>query len=83
MPIEINELRDYKGGDPERYRHFQKARFRPVEWVDDVLAVDQEWRDLVVKRDSVRRDINKLQKEVLLKGCLVRVQAGWWGGGGI
>eukprot|EP00616_Rhizochromulina_sp_CCMP1243_P005914 CAMPEP_0118966216 /NCGR_PEP_ID=MMETSP1173-20130426/3705_1 /TAXON_ID=1034831 /ORGANISM="Rhizochromulina marina cf, Strain CCMP1243" /LENGTH=887 /DNA_ID=CAMNT_0006914961 /DNA_START=30 /DNA_END=2693 /DNA_ORIENTATION=+ len=65
MPIEINELRDYKGGDPERYRHFQKARFRPVEWVDDVLAVDQEWRDLVVKRDSVRRDINKLQKEVI------------------
>lgn len=41
MPIDINELRDYKGGDPDKWRKHQAARFKPVEWVDEVIAKDE------------------------------------------
>uniref|UniRef100_A0A6U1RBV8 serine--tRNA ligase n=1 Tax=Cyclophora tenuis TaxID=216820 RepID=A0A6U1RBV8_CYCTE len=65
MPIDINELRDYKGGDPEKYRKFMKQRFKPSEWVDDVLKEDAQWREMTAKRDKLRQDVNKLQKEVI------------------
>ena len=65
MPIEINWLRDYKGGDPEKFRQYQRQRFRPVEWVDDVLAVDEKWRNGVQARQDLSKEINKIQKEVI------------------
>jgi seryl-tRNA synthetase len=65
MPIEVNWLRDYKGGDPERFREVQRQRFRPVEWVDEVLALDEKWRSAVAKRQDINKEINKLQKEVI------------------
>ncbi len=65
MPIDINELRDYKGGDPEKWRKHQAARFKPVEWVDEVIAKDEEWRNEQNKLDNLRKDVNKLQKEVI------------------
>lgn len=67
MPIEVNWLRDYKGGDPERFREYQRKRYRPVEWVDDVLALDEKWRQAVSKRQDINKAINKLQKDVISK----------------
>ena len=65
MPIDINTLRDYKGGDPEKAREHQRARFRPPEWVDDVLKVDEEWRGCVESVNQARKKLNKLQREVI------------------
>ncbi len=65
MPIEINWLREYKGGDPEKWRQYQRMRFRPVEWVDEVLALDEKWRHAVGQVQDIRKEINKLQKEVI------------------
>uniref|UniRef100_A0A7S1ZVP8 serine--tRNA ligase n=1 Tax=Ditylum brightwellii TaxID=49249 RepID=A0A7S1ZVP8_9STRA len=65
MPIDINELRTYKGGDPEKYRDYMKKRFKPAEWVDEVLAKDVEWRDMTSQIDQIRRDVNSLQKNVI------------------
>lgn len=65
MPLDINDLRDYKGGDPEKYRTYMKQRFKPAEWVDDVLKEDEKWRELTSKRDLVRKSVNKLQREVI------------------
>eukprot|EP00565_Helicotheca_tamesis_P002014 CAMPEP_0185727172 /NCGR_PEP_ID=MMETSP1171-20130828/2931_1 /TAXON_ID=374046 /ORGANISM="Helicotheca tamensis, Strain CCMP826" /LENGTH=493 /DNA_ID=CAMNT_0028395677 /DNA_START=90 /DNA_END=1571 /DNA_ORIENTATION=- len=65
MPIDINELRTYKGGDPEKYRTYMKNRFKPAEWVDEVLAEDIKWRDLTQQKDKLRRDVNALQKDVI------------------
>jgi seryl-tRNA synthetase len=65
MPIDINELRDYKGGDPEKYRRYMSQRFKPPEWVDDVLKEDERWREMTKEVDSIRRQVNKLQKEVI------------------
>jgi len=63
MPIDINELRDYKGGDPAKYRKYMKQRFKPAEWVDEVIAEDEKWRDLTKKKDELRKQVNKIQKE--------------------
>jgi len=65
MPIDINELREYKGGKPDRYRTYMKQRFKPAEWVDMVLAYDEEVREKVSQIDDTRRQANKLQREVI------------------
>ena len=65
MPIDINELRDYKGGDPAKWRKHMAARFKPEEWVDEVLAEDEKWRELTKVRNEKKTDLNKFQKEVI------------------
>lgn len=50
MPIDIRELRVDQGGDPERWREFQRKRFKDADLVDRVLELDsvrlapQPWR---------------------------------------
>jgi seryl-tRNA synthetase len=63
MPIDINELRDYKGGDPAKWRKYMEQRFKPPEWVDEVLAEDEKWRELTKQRDELRKAVNKIQKD--------------------
>ncbi len=40
MPIDINLLRDYKGGNSELVRESQRKRNANVQLVDDVIALD-------------------------------------------
>ena len=63
MPIDINELREYKGGDPAKYRKYMEQRFKPPEWVDDVVAKDEEWRVLTKQIDDLKKKKNWIQKE--------------------
>ena len=65
MPIEINVLRSYKGGNPELWREYQTKRFKDPSLVDQVLEHDEAWRTLVKQADMLRRDVSKLQKEVI------------------
>jgi len=65
MPIDINELRTYRGGDPQKWRKHMAARFKPAEWVDEVIAADEAWRDLTNEKDALRKKSNKIQKEVI------------------
>ena len=67
MPIDINELRDYKGGDPAKWKKYMEQRFQDPAIVDQVVAKDVEWRDLRAKIDNTRKEANKFQKE----GCMV------------
>ena len=55
MPIDINELRDYKGGDPAKYRKYMEQRFKPAEWVDEVVAKDEEWRVLTKEVEDLKQ----------------------------
>jgi seryl-tRNA synthetase len=43
--LDINLFRVEKGGDPELVKESQRRRHDPVEWVDQVIAMDQKWRD--------------------------------------
>lgn len=65
MPIDINELREYKGGEPEKWKKYMEMRFKPAEWVDEVVAEDEVWRGMQKEVDELRRLVNKLQKEVI------------------
>ena len=65
MPIDINELRDYKGGDPEKWKGYMEKRFKDPAIVDQVLELDATWRDLRSKVDTLRTDVNRLQKTVI------------------
>ena len=65
MPIDINQIRDYKGGDPEKWRTYMKQRNKPVEWVDNVIKADEAWRDLRNEADVLRAQSNKLMKDVI------------------
>ena len=65
MPIDVNELRDYKGGDPAQWKKYMEQRFKDPAIVDQVLELDAEWRKLLFSVDELRKDVNKLQKEVI------------------
>lgn len=43
MTIDINLLRENKGGDPEKVRVSEKRRFRDPKIVDQVIALDKQW----------------------------------------
>jgi len=65
MPIDINNLRTYRGGEPEKWRKYMADRFKDPAIVDEVIAADDKWRETTKLIDHMRRDVNKLQKEVI------------------
>ncbi len=40
MPIDINQIRADRGGDPEKWREYCRKRNKPAELVDRVLDLD-------------------------------------------
>eukprot|EP01006_Ploeotia_vitrea_P010263 TRINITY_DN26620_c0_g1_i1.p1 TRINITY_DN26620_c0_g1~~TRINITY_DN26620_c0_g1_i1.p1 ORF type:complete len:467 (-),score=14.24 TRINITY_DN26620_c0_g1_i1:20-1420(-) len=67
MPLDINLFRDYNGGEPEKIRDSQKRRFASVELVDEIIALDAEWRNLTGNIDKLKKERNRIQKEVATK----------------
>jgi len=65
MPIDVNELRDYRGGDPAKWKKYMEQRYKDPSIVDKALEHDVAWRELRAKIDELRKDVNKLQKEVI------------------
>jgi len=64
MPLDINSIRAYKGGDPEKVRESQRRRFADLTVVDKVIAEDEVWRTLVSAADDARGVKNAKQKEI-------------------
>ena len=65
MPIDIKELRDYQGGDPAKWKQYMKDRFKDPEIVTRVVDLDATWRNLRSEIDDLRKQLNKLQKDVI------------------
>lgn len=42
--LDINLFREEKGHNPEIIRESQRRRFADVELVDQIIALDKEWR---------------------------------------
>lgn len=67
MTIDINKLRNEKGGDAEAIREAEKKRCRSGSIVDKVVAADEEWRKLQYEAEQVRKDQNAVNKEIATK----------------
>ncbi|KAK8805483.1 hypothetical protein WA158_002139 [Blastocystis sp. Blastoise] len=64
MPIDINLLRDYKGGNSELVRESQRKRFANVQLVDDTIALDNELRVILKNGDNMLAEKRKLSIEI-------------------
>ena len=64
MPLDINLFRAYAGGNPDLIRESQRRRFASVELVDEIIALDEQWRELTGTIDNLKKERNRIQKEV-------------------
>ena len=64
MPLDIVQFREYQGGNPEIVRESQRRRYESVEIVDEIIAIDEKWRECVSAIDNIKKEKNKIQKEV-------------------
>jgi seryl-tRNA synthetase len=67
MPIDVNALRVDRGGDPERVRNAQKKRYKPDDIIDQVLILDQRWREQITRMRDLRTQVNDIQKRIAPK----------------
>lgn len=64
MPIDLNNLRKEKGGDPDKVREYQKKRFANVDLVDQTIALDALHREKQSACETLRMEMNALQLEI-------------------
>ncbi|VAH87746.1 unnamed protein product [Triticum turgidum subsp. durum] len=71
--LDINLFRKEKGGDPELVRESQRRRSadaKPetleenVALVDEVIVLDEAWRQRQFELDKIRQELNKTSKEI-------------------
>ncbi|KAK6915561.1 Aminoacyl-tRNA synthetase, class II (G/ P/ S/T) [Dillenia turbinata] len=62
--LDINLFREDKGHNPELIRESQRRRYANVEIVDEVISLDKIWRQRQFELDNLRKDFNKINKEV-------------------
>lgn len=62
--LDINLFREDKGHNPELIRESQRRRFANVDLVDEIIRLDKEWRQRQFELDNLRKDFNKINKEV-------------------
>ncbi|KAK9124251.1 hypothetical protein Sjap_013853 [Stephania japonica] len=62
--LDINLFREDKGHNPELIRESQRRRFANVEIVDEIIKLDKEWRQRQYEYDNLRKDFNRINKEV-------------------
>ncbi|KAH3766400.1 seryl-tRNA synthetase [Pelomyxa schiedti] len=52
------------GQGPESVRDSQRRRFAPVELVDEVIRLDQEWRTARFNLDQANKELGRLKKSI-------------------
>mmetsp|Transcript_53860 Transcript_53860/g.73831 ORF Transcript_53860/g.73831 Transcript_53860/m.73831 type:complete len:83 (+) Transcript_53860:34-282(+) len=64
MPIDINLLRVDRGGDPEKVRASQKARFSNEKLIDEILELDTITRKAKFDSEAANREKNQISNKV-------------------
>jgi len=64
MPIDIRNFREYQGGDLEAVRESVRRRFRDPKIVDEIVALDESWRELTGKLDKLRKAKGQCSKSI-------------------
>jgi len=64
MVLDIKLFRAEQGGDPELIRESQRRRHKPVEIVDEIIALDEKWRKDTFQLDTLRKEQRIVSKKV-------------------
>jgi len=64
MPLDINDFREWKGGDISKLKESQRRRFASVEVVDEIVALDEQWRQKRGEIDQMNKAKGKASKFV-------------------
>ncbi|KNE67576.1 serine-tRNA ligase [Allomyces macrogynus ATCC 38327] len=64
MTIDINLLRTDKGGNPALVRESERKRGNDPKRVDQVIALDEEWKKITFQLDRKNKDLNAVKKEI-------------------
>ncbi|CDJ27757.1 seryl-tRNA synthetase, putative [Eimeria mitis] len=64
MTIDINLLREEKGGCPAKVAESEKRRGRDPAIVDELVAADKRWREATYNMEQGRKDLNAVNKEI-------------------
>ena len=64
MPIDIDDFRVYKGGDPDAIRESERRRFNDVGRVDEIIKLDEQWRKMRGDVDDMRKEKGKISKQI-------------------
>mmetsp|Transcript_7134 Transcript_7134/g.9934 ORF Transcript_7134/g.9934 Transcript_7134/m.9934 type:complete len:376 (+) Transcript_7134:51-1178(+) len=64
MPIDINHLRPDRGGDPEKVKASQRARFADESIVDQIQELDAQQRTAKYQLDNMRKEKGDISKQV-------------------
>jgi len=70
MPIDINMLRVDRGGDPEKVKASQRARFADETVVDQIMALDAQSRKAKHDLDNL-----KCEKGIVSKSAAAKKKA--------
>ncbi|KAF8480033.1 serine-tRNA ligase [Russula ochroleuca] len=67
MTLDVTSFIDGKGGNSEVIRESQRKRGHPVEAVDEVIQMYQEWVKIDFEANGLSKQSNALQKQIGLK----------------
>eukprot|EP00028_Trichosphaerium_sp_Am-I-7-wt_P000153 CAMPEP_0168528952 /NCGR_PEP_ID=MMETSP0405-20121227/13589_1 /TAXON_ID=498012 /ORGANISM="Trichosphaerium sp, Strain Am-I-7 wt" /LENGTH=76 /DNA_ID=CAMNT_0008552523 /DNA_START=144 /DNA_END=371 /DNA_ORIENTATION=- len=62
--LDINLFRKEKGGNPQVVKDSQKARFKDPAIVDEIIALDAQWRKEQFEVEQLKKQKNALSKEM-------------------
>ncbi|KAI9203127.1 uncharacterized protein BJ171DRAFT_510944 [Polychytrium aggregatum] len=62
--LDINLLREDRGGNPELVRESQRKRGGKVELVDQVIELDNDWKKARFNADAINKKLNAINKEI-------------------
>jgi seryl-tRNA synthetase len=69
--LDINLFRVEKGGNPEIIRESQRRRFANVDIVDEIIAIDKQWRQRISHSLSLCVNFATLEFFFLLFSVLI------------
>jgi len=64
MVLDLDAFRADKGGEPEKIRDLQRKRYKNPEVVDQILALDDQWRKMRFLGDNWNKLKNLASKTV-------------------
>eukprot|EP01089_Gocevia_fonbrunei_P004984 TRINITY_DN150_c0_g1_i2.p1 TRINITY_DN150_c0_g1~~TRINITY_DN150_c0_g1_i2.p1 ORF type:complete len:473 (-),score=143.94 TRINITY_DN150_c0_g1_i2:57-1475(-) len=64
MVLDIKLFRKDQGGNPELIRESQRRRHKPVEVVDEIIALDERWRQEQFNVDKKKGELRAVSKQV-------------------